>query len=199
LKEGGRANAERSRRLVRSLLIAAQVAFSYVLLIGAGLMVHSLIQMNRVDAGFVPQRVFAVGFDRNWSTYRTMEQRRTYSNRLLTGVQSQTGVLMAAVSDSFPFDPDMMDMRWHFRIEGDARPRAAGPSAKSVRNASPTTSGPWGFGYLAGGLFSIPTLTTLLRSRLSTVSWRRVCGEMQIRLAVAFRSKTTVRGSGSWA
>lgn len=153
LKEGGRANAERSRRLVRSLLIAAQVAFSYVLLIGAGLMAHSLIQMNRVDAGFVPQRVFAVGFDRNWSKYRTMEQRRTYSNRLLTGVQSQPGVLMAAVSDSFPFDPDMMDMRWHFRIEGDARPRAVGPSAKSVRNASPDYFRTLGIRPLSGRTF----------------------------------------------
>ena len=70
LKEEGLQSAPRAARsLVRSALIAAQVAFSYVLLIGAGLMVNSLIQLQSVDPGFVPQRVFAVGVDLNFTRY----------------------------------------------------------------------------------------------------------------------------------
>ncbi|MBZ5620460.1 MAG: ABC transporter permease [Acidobacteriia bacterium] len=138
LKEGAR-SAEKSRHFVRSLLIAAQVAFSYVLLIGAGLMVRSFIQMNRVDVGFTPQRVLAVSFDRNWVKYQTPEPRRTFSNRLLEKVRSQPGVLSAAVSDSFPLDPEnlamalSMDHVWHFTVEGDTRPASELPAAKSVR------------------------------------------------------------------
>jgi putative ABC transport system permease protein len=154
LKEGNRAGTEKSRRFVRSLFIAAQVAFSYVLLIGAGLMVRSLIQMNRVDVGFTPQRVLAVTFDRNWSKYNSAEQLRAYSKRLLEKVQSQPGVLLAAVSDSFPLDPEMMDNGpRRFVVEGDARPESEWPPVKSIRLASPDYFRTLGIPLLAGRAF----------------------------------------------
>ena len=81
LKESGAATAPQARRnLVRSALIAAQVAFSYILLIGAGLMVHSLIQLEQVDPGFVPQKVLAVGFDLKWSSYNKPEKTRSFAS-----------------------------------------------------------------------------------------------------------------------
>src|SRR4029079_10890202 len=43
--------AGRSER-VRSLLIAAQVAFAFMLLISAGLMLRTLVKLQQVDAGF---------------------------------------------------------------------------------------------------------------------------------------------------
>ena len=77
LKDNGAQSAPRaSRSFVRSALIAAQVAFSYMLLIGAGLMVNSLIQLQRVDPGFVPQRVFAVGVDLNFTKYPDAQSQR---------------------------------------------------------------------------------------------------------------------------
>src|SRR5258708_4808791 len=57
LREGStQATAGRSRRLVRDLLIVAQVAFSFMLLVGARLLMRSLTKLEQADPGFVPQR-----------------------------------------------------------------------------------------------------------------------------------------------
>ena len=117
------------RAFVRSTLISAQVAFSCVLLIGAGLMIRSFVQLDRVDPGFARQQVFAAGIDLNWSKYNTAQLIRNVSDRLLAKIQAQPGVLSAAISSSFPLDPDtltMGGMETGFRIEG----RAADPQAK---------------------------------------------------------------------
>jgi putative ABC transport system permease protein len=55
LKEGGMALGE-SRRLarLRSLLVVLQAAFAVILLVGAGLMVHTLERLRQVDLGVDP-------------------------------------------------------------------------------------------------------------------------------------------------
>jgi predicted permease len=141
LKEGGsRQTAERSRRVVRGTLIAAQVAFSFVLLIGAGLMVRSFLEMKGVDPGFVPQRLFAVGVRLNGYKYNTPEKRVGVANRLLEKVRSQSGVMYTALSSSFPLDPEQAggtNNPVHFRIEGDTRSEAELPGIHSIRSATP--------------------------------------------------------------
>jgi putative ABC transport system permease protein len=53
LHDGGRGGtASRSRRAVRKALVVAQMALSVVLVLGAGLLTRSLIELNRVDVGF---------------------------------------------------------------------------------------------------------------------------------------------------
>ena len=140
LTEGGRASADRRRSFLRSVLIASQVAFSYMLLIGAGLMVRSFVQLTRVDPGYVPQRVYAVGFDLNWSRYGSEERRREIAGRLLERVRKEPGVLSAAVASSFPMDPDLTLMGMSsmgLRVEGDSRPETDLPAARSMRAVSP--------------------------------------------------------------
>lgn len=157
LKEGGTQVASQSRRnLLRGALIAAQVAFSYMLLIGAGLMVRSFIQLQRVDPGFVPQKVLAVSFDLDWSRYTRTEQTRSVARRLLASVQSQAGVSAAAVASSFPLDPDifgMNGMNQRFRIEGAAQSDAEAQPVAAIRTATPGYFQTLGIPLVSGRVF----------------------------------------------
>ncbi len=77
LKEGtGGASASRRRHRVRSVLIVTQIALSFLLLAGAGLMLRSFVKMQRVDPGFVPQHILSVGVNPDFTKYTKPEQYR---------------------------------------------------------------------------------------------------------------------------
>jgi putative ABC transport system permease protein len=99
LKEGGSSASTASKRQrVRSVLIVAQVAISFVLLIGAGLMIRSLIRLQQVDPGFNPENVLTMSVALNWSKYTSAEQRRAFFESLLERVDAHPGVLSAALT-----------------------------------------------------------------------------------------------------
>jgi putative ABC transport system permease protein len=107
LKEGpGGVWSSRSRHRLRSVLIISQVAFSFLLLAGAGLMLRSFIRLTKVNPGFVAQNVLAMDINANFSKYTKPEQYAGLAQRLLESVKTEPGVLSAAISSSFPFDPD---------------------------------------------------------------------------------------------
>jgi putative ABC transport system permease protein len=82
-----------------------------MLLIGAGLLTRSLINLWMVDPGFVRQNVVAANVDLNWARYVTEEGWRNVGARLLEKLRSQPELLSAAVSSSFPLDPDAVAYR----------------------------------------------------------------------------------------
>ncbi len=143
LKEGTtQATVGRTRQRIRSALIVAQVAFSFVLLTGAGLMMRSLFKLQQVDAGYVPQRVLDVTFYPNWSKYTKQEQLVDLSRRLLDSVRTQPGVLSAAIASSFPLDPDVLATSggaWtrRFQVEGQVVPDGEVAPLAAIRTATP--------------------------------------------------------------
>src|SRR5438270_4025828 len=68
--QGSRATSRARQGRVRSALIVAQVAFSVTLLVGAGLMLRSLLNLQRVDAGVSTERVLTLHLDFSDSRYR---------------------------------------------------------------------------------------------------------------------------------
>jgi predicted permease len=181
LKENGaQAAPQASRSLVRSALIAAQVAFSYILLIGAGLMVHSLIQLEKVDPGFAPERLFAVGIDLNFTRYGEAGLRRMAAQRLLERVREIPGVVSAAVASSFPMDPDNTNPGSgvsRFRVYGDNRPDTELPPVSTIRRISPDYFHTVGIKVIAGRAFreadseSAPNVFIVSRS-LAQSAWK---------------------------
>src|SRR5579859_2237836 len=124
LKEGsaGAGTGHRQNR-VRSALIVCQVAFSFMLLIGAGLMLRSLIKMQQVDAGIAAQRVLAMRTNFNWSKYNASDKTRVVVQKLLERVKSEPGVLSAAMSSRYPFEAELITagpeaVSFSFQIEG---------------------------------------------------------------------------------
>jgi putative ABC transport system permease protein len=143
LKEGssGAGSGYRQNR-VRSALIVCQIAFSFMLLIGAGLMLRSLIKMQQVDAGIVPQRVLAMRTMFNWSKYTAAEKTNVVVQKLLDRVKSEPGVLSAAISSRYPFEPEAItggpeSFSFQFQIEGRALEPGQAPPVSTFAAVSP--------------------------------------------------------------
>jgi putative ABC transport system permease protein len=91
LKEEARSTASRSRLL--PWLVTAQVALSLVLLVGAGLFVRSLRNLQRVDAGFAREGILLVDLD---------GKRPAWSVELLDEIRRMPGVAAASMSTHTP-------------------------------------------------------------------------------------------------
>jgi len=141
LKEGsGRSTTGAGRQRVRNLLIVAQVAVSFMLLIGAGLMMRSLFKLQQVNPGYNPENVLAMRLSPNWSKYNTPQQYQDFFNRVLEKVKPQPGALSASLASTFPMNPQGLTSQPFtrgFLIEG--RPLAEGELAP---RAEPRTVSP---------------------------------------------------------
>jgi len=69
LQQGGRTTASRGRQGLRAALLVAQVAVSFILLIGAGLMVRSFLKLQHANPGFSPDRVLSLRISPSFSAY----------------------------------------------------------------------------------------------------------------------------------
>jgi predicted permease len=102
LKEGGRSEIAGPDWL-RSSLIVAQVALGLVLTAGAGLLITSFANLQRVNEGFNPNNLLTVGFETPDSRYKTTRSQfyRVYFDRVRTipGVQSAGGIEILPMTD----------------------------------------------------------------------------------------------------
>jgi putative ABC transport system permease protein len=89
---GDAANYSSSVFGARSLLVVGQVALSVILLIGAGLMMRSVIQLHRVDVGFNPANVLTAGISWPLPRYAADQKKAWFMNELLRRVGSLPGV-----------------------------------------------------------------------------------------------------------
>mgnify|MGYP002381971580 CR=1 FL=1 len=122
-KEGGQATASGVRQRLRGALVVAQVALSFMLLVGAGLMLRSFYKLQQVSPGFDPERVIVMRLSPNWSKYKTNEQYRDFGLRLLDRVPPLPGVLTAAISNNYPLNPQGIahgPFNRNFIIEGQS-------------------------------------------------------------------------------
>jgi putative ABC transport system permease protein len=118
LKEGGvQSTMGRGRHRMRSLLIVAQVAVSFLLLIGAGLMLRSFAKLQHVDPGFQPENVLAMQIGLDFTKYNTNDKQRAFFETFLDKVEAQSGVKSAAASMMIPLTTGMT-MMGDFQIEG---------------------------------------------------------------------------------
>jgi predicted permease len=109
-----------SRRLgARNALIVAQVAISFVLLVGAGLLVRSFIKLQQVDAGFRTDRVLTALVSLDFVKYNTPVLRRAFYRSVMDKVAVQPGVESAAFGISVPLDQAAPYLAG-FSVEGQA-------------------------------------------------------------------------------
>jgi putative ABC transport system permease protein len=153
LKSGGRSEAGRggSSRL-RSVLVIAEVALSLVLLIGAGLMVRSFVEMSRADLGIRPERVLALATALPSEQYQDKSKRLDFYQQLLRRVENLPGVDKVGAVDIVPFSSS--DNSNAFQVVGQPPfPRGQEPFA-GVRLATPGYFDAIGTALRSGRLFT---------------------------------------------
>jgi putative ABC transport system permease protein len=129
LKDGTRGSGEGTlRNRTRSLLVVFESAIAVMLLIGAGLLVRSLIALQQVDPGFSADNVLTMRVDLSTSKYDTAEKAASFYEQLEKRVENLPGVEAAGYVTELPLSGQPNDMP--FVVEGrpavspDQRPGA---------------------------------------------------------------------------
>jgi predicted permease len=103
LQEGGRSGTSgRGRQRLRSVLVIGEIGLAMLLLVGAGLLLRSLAQVERLDTGFEPHGLMTAVFSLP-PTYKTDEQRAAFITAAERELKSMPGVKDAALADALPF------------------------------------------------------------------------------------------------
>jgi putative ABC transport system permease protein len=119
--------ATRGRHTLRRVLTAAEVALALMLLVGAGLLVRSFIQLQRVPLGYDPAQTLAAALDLPRTRYQTSAARQEFYDRLFEEARALPGVTAVARTTMLP--PQGGISFGQLRID---RSDSAGPAAPTM-------------------------------------------------------------------
>ena len=102
LKERSGKSSAHGRSRHRSALVAGQMAFSVIALVGAGLFIRSMLLAGQVDTGFAANQLGTITFNVTDQSYGEARGRE-YQRRALELALSTPGVSSAALSKDSPF------------------------------------------------------------------------------------------------
>ena len=117
LNDGGRSGtAGRSRQLARRVLVVLQLASSVVLALAAGLLIRSLIELQRIDLGFDPNHVLTAQLQVPATDYRQPADVVRFHRQVTERVAQIPGVRVAGSVRVLPLARTIGD--WSIKIEG---------------------------------------------------------------------------------
>ena len=119
-------NPARMSARARAILVGAQLAFSVVLLVGAGLTLRTVVQLEHVDGGFRPSGVTTARI------YLLKPSYLKFYDSLLERTQKLDGVQSVALSSTFPL---------YRRDDDDQYPLEVGQQTRSATARRGTVSG----------------------------------------------------------
>jgi putative ABC transport system permease protein len=105
---GGQAGGPRRSTRLFAILIACEAAFAFLLLVGSGLMIRSLIRLEQSDHGFHPDHVLTlrvpIGNMRGLpiGKYNTKPRQMAYLRDLVQRLERVPGIRAAAVVNNLP-------------------------------------------------------------------------------------------------
>jgi predicted permease len=110
LRAAGRTPGLGGGKLLRNAVVVAEVALSFVLLVGGGLMVRSFIELSRVKPGYDPTGAltFQVGFRGG----RTPQQVEAFQRELGARLRALPSVQAATAVNPLPLDGGLWNSRW---------------------------------------------------------------------------------------
>jgi len=133
---GGRSTSSRGRRRAQRALVVSQLAASFMLLIGAGLLMRTLMGLYAVKPGFDLSNVlslqapnFAIQNPANPNENR--DRLLQFNTDVIERVKAEASVKNAAVASAAPLAGSFPQLR-EYRIDGGADADALGTSPRSV-------------------------------------------------------------------
>ena len=119
----------------RRLLVVAELALAVVLLAGAGLLIRSYIELQRVTPGFDPDRVVTFALSLPATKYAEPGRVNTFASSLLSRLEGEPGVESIATARGLPFSTGLNALTG-FRRAGLPEPDSASMPSASLRIVS---------------------------------------------------------------
>jgi len=128
LKEGGRLASGAGRQGLRRSLVVTEFALALTLLSGAGLVIHSLWKLTRVDLGFRQDHILTFTLPIRVEHFSQPEQITAFYRQLLEKIAALPGISSAAASTGAPIVGTNWGMDFSIAgqpaVEPSARPGA---------------------------------------------------------------------------
>ncbi|HKG60291.1 MAG TPA: ABC transporter permease [Pyrinomonadaceae bacterium] len=150
LKEGGRQTSAGSGHRLRSAMVVSEIALAVVLLIGAGLMMKSLLRLLQTNIGFQTENLMTMTVILPPSKYTEVNQQINFNDQLRQRVQSLPGVAGAGTVNILPVNSGNTT---RFFIDGDPIPSPGKETEANIRTVSDDYFKTLGVPLLAGRTF----------------------------------------------
>jgi len=173
LKERGSAGANAASKMIRNGIVIVEVALSLVLLIGAGLMVRSFVELTNVSPGFEAEGVVTFTAAPPFGSYPQAVDRANFSAELQRRLEALPGVTRAATAFPLPLAGNLFNGRYGSE-DALTDPEAFGQA--SYRAVSPGYFEAMGTRLLAGRTFSAAdqadsSTVVVVDEKLATILW----------------------------
>jgi putative ABC transport system permease protein len=152
LKEGGRAGGGGVHGFAGRALVVSEVALSLVLLIAAGLLIHSFTRLQDVAPGFDSSRLLTFRLSLSESRYTTFEKGQSFFDEFFTGLRRSPGVRAVAAINALPFSG--LGGSRSFHIEGREEKRPEDQTEEQLRIVTDGYFTAMGIPIVAGREFS---------------------------------------------
>jgi predicted permease len=150
LKEGGRQTSAGSGSRLRSAMVVSEIALAVVLLIGAGLMMKSLLRLLQTNIGFQTENLLTMTVIAPPSKYTDVNQQINFNDQLRQRVQALPGVAGAGTVNILPVNSGNTT---RFFIDGDPIPAPGKETEANIRTVSVDYFKTLGVPLLAGRMF----------------------------------------------
>ena len=150
LKEGGRNTAAGAGQRLRSALVMTEIALAVVLLVGAGLMMKSLLRLLQSNIGFNPENVLTMSVVLPAAKYTDNNRQIAFYDQLQERVQALPGVTGAGTVNILPLQGGNTT---RFNIEGDPIPPPGQETEANIRIVNETYFQTLGIPITAGRAF----------------------------------------------
>ncbi len=125
LKESGRSGSQARRNRLGSALMVSEIALSFMLLVGAGLLIKSFIRLREVNPGFNPSNMLTMRVSLPAGKYQPGEARVQVYSQVIERISSLPGVASAGAVLSLPLRGDTFNLGRGYVREGDPATSAA--------------------------------------------------------------------------